>query len=189
MSLGELGKALAASFASIDHAAKNANNPHFKSTYADLATVLNMVREHFKRNGLSVVQSPGKLKSENGITTIELTTAIIHSSGELVSSQMDIPVAADKQGRITAHAVGSAITYGRRYALAAAAGITQADDDGNAASDGAEDDDDSGVDSLRDSLQGAKTKKELLAFKDAVSASGDQSLVDEYKALLKQCKQ
>jgi len=58
-----------------------------------------------------------------------LTTVMTHSSGEWVAQNMSLPVSKpDAQG------AGSAITYMRRYALAAAIGVVQADDDGNAAS-------------------------------------------------------
>jgi len=58
-----------------------------------------------------------------------LTTIISHESGEYIAETMSVPVSkVDPQG------AGSAITYMRRYALAAVVGVVQADDDGNAAS-------------------------------------------------------
>ena len=61
--------------------------------------------------------------------TMSLTTILAHESGEWMGQEMTVPVTkADAQG------AGSAITYMRRYALAAVLGIVQADDDGNAAS-------------------------------------------------------
>jgi hypothetical protein len=61
--------------------------------------------------------------------SMSLTTIISHKSGEYISQEMSVPVSkVDPQG------AGSALTYMRRYALAAVVGVVQADDDGNAAS-------------------------------------------------------
>jgi hypothetical protein len=73
--------------------------------------------------GLSVVQ----LVSSDPTHAI-IETILAHSSGEWVSSTLAVPLTkADAQG------LGSAITYGRRYALAAIVGVCPADDDGEAA--------------------------------------------------------
>jgi hypothetical protein len=122
-SIKELAEALAKAQAEIGNAGKNAANPHFRSRYADLAEVLNTVRPVFAQHGLSVMQFPG---FENGMVSVE--TVIAHSSGEWISSTLHAPVSKhDAQG------VGSALTYARRYSLAACAGIAQEDDDGEAA--------------------------------------------------------
>ena len=61
--------------------------------------------------------------------TMHLTTILTHKSGEWIGQDMSVPVTKpDAQG------AGSALTYMRRYALAAVVGVVQADDDGNAAS-------------------------------------------------------
>lgn len=184
----ELGKALAAAFAEIDHATKNASNPHFKSTYANLAEVLDVVRAVYKKHGLAIVQLPGAIKRENDFTTVSITTTIIHQSGELMGTTMEMPVNADKNGRITPHAVGSAITFGRRYALAAATGITQEDDDGNAGSDGGEDDEDDYLDSLRDKVTGATSSAALKTLQNEVGETGDAILIEYFKARYKNLK-
>lgn len=178
----ELGKALACAFAEIDHATKNASNPHFKSTYANLAEVLDVVRGTFKKYGLAVVQLPGVLKHENNFTTVAITTTIVHQSGEMMGTTMEMPVNADKNGRITPHAVGSAITFGRRYALAAAAGITQEDDDGNAGVDGGEDGEAEYIDSLRDKVTAATSSAEIKALSKEVGETGDAELIEYLKA-------
>lgn len=121
--INELAKALAAAQSELENASKNSNNPHFKSKYADLAEVLNTVRPVFARNGLSIVQAP---EYGEGIASVE--TTILHQSGQWMSSCVSAPVSKqDAQG------VGSAVTYCRRYGLAAMAGIAQEDDDANAA--------------------------------------------------------
>jgi hypothetical protein len=75
-------------------------------------------------NGLSVIQMPGNYFEGR----MWLVTRLCHSSGEWIEQEMSVPVQkADAQG------AGSALTYMRRYALAAFVGVVQADDDGNAA--------------------------------------------------------
>lgn len=121
--INELATAMAKAQMEIENASKNAANPHFRSKYADLAEVLNTVRPVFAKNGLAVIQSAG---FDNGCASVE--TTIAHSSGQWISSTVSAPVSKqDAQG------VGSALTYCRRYGLAAMAGIAQEDDDANAA--------------------------------------------------------
>ncbi len=121
--INELATALSKSQAQLENAAKSSNNPHFKSKYADLAEILNTVRPVFSANGLAVTQCPS---FEAGIASVE--TVLMHSSGQWMSSVISAPV-----GKQDAQGVGSAITYCRRYSLAAIAGIAQEDDDGNSA--------------------------------------------------------
>ena len=120
-SIKELATALAKAQAEVDNAKKTSKNPFFKSTYADLATVLDVIKPVFTSHGLSFVQMPG---NDNGLLTV--TTVLMHSSGEYISEVAKVqPTKNDPQ------AAGSAITYLRRYALAAFAGIAQEDDDAN----------------------------------------------------------
>lgn len=122
-SIAALSAALAKAQAEIENASKTANNPHFKSKYADLAEVLNTVRPVMSRHGIAIVQMPS---FESGLASVE--TLMTHSSGEWLSNTCSAPVSKqDAQG------VGSAITYLRRYSLASFAGIAQEDDDANAA--------------------------------------------------------
>lgn len=122
-SIKELATALAKAQGEIENASKNSNNPHFKSKYADLAEVLNTVRPVFAKHGISVIQAPSY---DAGIASVE--TMLAHISGEWMANTCSAPVSKqDAQG------VGSAITYLRRYSLAAFAGIAQEDDDGNSA--------------------------------------------------------
>lgn len=185
---GEIGKALANAYADIQHAVKNASNPHFKSTYANLEEVINVIRAAYSRHGLAIMQMPGELIRDGDLVKVRITTTVIHSSGEMLSGQMEMPVVADKNGKITAHAVGSAISFGRRYSLAATAGITQSDDDGNAASDGDESEPEFDLDSLRTQVQGAKTLEALTALGPLVTEAGDESVIALYKARRKALK-
>lgn len=120
----ELFAAIAKAQAEVENATKNAQNPHFKSRYADLAEVLNTVRPVFAAHGLSLNQS-----TEYDGQHVKVTTCIGHAGGGYITSTAAcIPGKADAQG------VGSATSYLRRYSLAAMTGVAQEDDDGNAAS-------------------------------------------------------
>jgi len=121
--INELAAALVLAQGEIENASKTSSNPHFKSKYADLAEVINCTRPVFAKHGLAVSQCPSY---EGGIVSVE--TVLIHKSGQWMSSTISSPVSKqDAQG------VGSAITYCRRYSLAAVAGIAQEDDDANSA--------------------------------------------------------
>jgi len=119
-SIAALAKAIALSQLHVGNALKSSTNPHFKSKYADLAEILNTVRPVFSANGIAIVQTP---TFESGVASVE--TMLCHESGEFISSVCSSPVSKqDAQG------IGSAITYLRRYSLAAMCGIAQEDDDG-----------------------------------------------------------
>lgn len=124
--LKEFAAALSRVQSEIKPATKDSFNPHFRSKYADLASVWDAVRVALSGNGFAVIQSPEA--SDAGYVSLE--TTLLHSSGQWVSSTLKVPLTkADAQG------VGSAISYMRRYALAALVGVVADDDDGNAASE------------------------------------------------------
>jgi hypothetical protein len=126
-SIANLTLALSIVQGKMSHAVKDSANPFFKSKYADLESVWDACRSLLSENGLAIMQFPG-LYSELD-KSMSLTTVIGHKSGEWISQEMSVPVTKpDAQG------AGSALTYMRRYALAAVVGVVQADDDGNAAS-------------------------------------------------------
>ena len=123
-SIKELAIAMAKAQSQMGGAHKGANNPFFKSKYADLGAVIEAVKEPFATNGLSYVQFPVEDNGRVGIETI-----LMHESGEWLSNSFTVQLTKqDAQG------AGSAITYCRRYGLQAVAGIPSEDDDGNAAS-------------------------------------------------------
>lgn len=124
--IASLAKSLADVQASLAPAKKDSTNPFFNSTYADLSAVWESCRELLAKNGLSVIQG-NSLGANN---TVIVETILAHESGQWIQSELCMPLAKnDPQG------VGSAITYGRRYGLAAIVGIVaDDDDDGNAAS-------------------------------------------------------
>lgn len=123
--INELAAALAKAQGQIEGAKKSSSNPFFKSKYADLAECWNTCREALTANEISVIQMPEEI-NENG--RLNITTMLAHSSGQYISSTLTMTVA-----KLDPQAIGSAITYGRRYALAAMVGLAQEDDDGEKA--------------------------------------------------------
>ncbi|MDP2362296.1 MAG: ERF family protein, partial [Ignavibacteria bacterium] len=107
-------------------ARKDSANPFFKSVYADLASVWEACRQALSTNGLCVIQT-----TDNDNGSVIVITTLIHSSGQWIRGKLRIkPVKDDPQG------IGSAITYARRYALAAIVGVAPdegEDDDGEGA--------------------------------------------------------
>ena len=134
-SIANLAKALSIVQGKLTHAKKDSANPFFKSKYADLESVWDACRDLLAVNGLSVAQFPGTYSELD--KSMSLTTILMHSSGEWISQEMSVPcgtMGRDGALKLDAQAAGSALTYMRRYALAAVVGVVQADDDGNAAS-------------------------------------------------------
>lgn len=124
--LNDLAAALSKAQGEIKAAIKDSTNPHFKSKYADLSSVWEACRAQLSKNGLSVTQG---FNYSNGQTLI--VTTLLHSSGQWIRSVL--PVEPQQK---TPQGLGSAITYMRRYALAALVGVApDEDDDGNAASE------------------------------------------------------
>ena len=124
--LGEIAPAWSKASADIGGAKKDAKNPHFKSTYTTLASVIDAAREALKANDLFVVQSPGAIVDG----AIQMRTRILHKSGEWIETLCEVPL-----GKRDPQGVGSAQTYARRYALSAALNIPAVDDDGEAATE------------------------------------------------------
>lgn len=125
-SIAEISKALVAVQKITMSAAKDRTNPHFKSKYADLTSVWDACRKPLNDNKLAITQLTD---SDDGVT-VTVHTMLVHESGEFISSSLTMkPGKADPQG------IGGAITYARRYGLAALVGVVTEDDDGNAASE------------------------------------------------------
>lgn len=125
-SITELAKALILFHVKVDKVKKDANNPFFKSNYASLDNILEVIETPLNESGLTFSQFPS---GNYGLTTI-----LIHAeSGEFMLSEYFMePAKKDPQG------AGSVITYQRRYAIAAILGLSQEDDDANAGTHGKE---------------------------------------------------
>jgi len=120
-SIIELSKALVKFHSEMGKVSKDAANPFYKNKYASLSNILDAVTKPLNDNGLSIVQMP----CNEGLTTM-----LVHSSGEWISSTSSTPVkdVTDPQK------LGSAITYARRYALGAILSLNiDEDDDGQKA--------------------------------------------------------
>lgn len=122
--IGKLTEALAKAQAQMSFAKKDKANPFFKSNYADLASCIEVSREPLSKNGLAIIQTVGE--SDQGVI---IETLLSHSSGEWVRGKALIPML-----KRDPQALGSAVTYGRRYSLCAI--INLASDDGGVDDDG-----------------------------------------------------
>lgn len=127
--VGALMAALAKARKAFKPVVKSCENPFFKSKYADLAEVIEATKDGLSDNGIAVLQPPAFAKT-NGLVTI--LTIVGHASGEWIKAWLEMPVS-----KMDAQGVGSAITYGRRYAYSAILNVaSEQDDDGNAAVSG-----------------------------------------------------
>lgn len=128
MEHSESVKSFAAAFVAaqqkIEGAAKDKTNPHFRSKYADLTAVMEACKDALNEAGIGILQTPAP--SDPG--TLAIDTVLVHTSGEWISGRTVMPLAKnDPQG------FGSAMTYARRYSLAAMVGVCPEDDDGEGA--------------------------------------------------------
>lgn len=121
----ELAIALLKAQKEISKAYKTATNPFFKSSYADLTSVISAVKEPLNNNGIAFLQAIDA--TEGGQPVIE--TILLHESGQYLSSRT--PVFCSKPN--DPQAFGSGVTYSKRYALQAMMGLPTADDDAEAA--------------------------------------------------------
>ena len=121
----ELATALAKAQGQMVAAKKDAANPFYKSKYADLASIVDAVKKPLSDNGLSYAQ----LTDVDEAGSVYLETILMHTSGQWLSGRLRMPVAKPNDPQ----AMGSAVTYARRYALQSLLGVPAEDDDGNAA--------------------------------------------------------
>lgn len=122
-SIAALAAALAQAQGRMKPAKMDGRNPHYGSRYATLASLIESIRIPFAEAGLAVVQGANE---DGGIDT-----TILHASGEWITFR-GIPM---RPAKDDPQGIGSAMTYARRYGLAAAVGqVGDDDDDGNAAS-------------------------------------------------------
>jgi hypothetical protein len=139
-SLSELAPALVAAQVELkdvvatetaDVAHRNGGKHTYK--YCDLATVRETVVPVLAKHGLAVAQTVVPRRdgviAERFAVFGNLRTTLIHSSGQWIAGEQ--PIAGDWTNP---QAIGSAITYARRYGLAAVTGVAQVDDDGQSAS-------------------------------------------------------
>lgn len=118
-----IAKVLPKAQASMGEVFKTANNPAFRSKYADLSAVVEAVVPALNQHGISLLQ-PSSFNGE----MVTVATMLLHESGQWVRCSLSVPLT-----KRDAHGVGSAVTYGRRFGLQAMSGVAPVDDDGNAA--------------------------------------------------------
>lgn len=123
----KLDAALAKAQGEIEVASKDKVNPHFRSKYSDIKDIWQACRAALSKNGIAVSQWP----IHSGDGRLHCITRLA-CSGEWMLARFSIPVSKDD-----AQGYGSAVTYIKRFALAAAVGVVASDedDDGNAASE------------------------------------------------------
>jgi len=116
----ELIAALCKAQSKFNPAIKDANNPFFKSKYADLNSVWLACKDALAENDLFISQI---ISSRDGKNTLK--TRVYHKSGGYIESEIDIV----SKNANDPQSLGSGITYMRRYSLAAILGIIVDDDD------------------------------------------------------------
>lgn len=120
----ELVGALSKAQGKMEAAKFNRVNPHFKNRYADFTAVMDACRHPLADNGLSVMQYCETMNEK-----LTLVTLLAHTSGQWIKSYFPLNPAS-----LTSQAIGSAMTYAKRYSLSAMLGIVsdEEDDDGEA---------------------------------------------------------
>lgn len=124
-SLDKIIPALVSAQVELENPAKVGSNPFFDSNYATLEAILNhKLRVTLSKHGLVVLQP----FTQEGDRVLVVTT-IYHASGQWISSTIEV-----KSEKTGPQAVGSALTYYRRYSILGLLGLApEEDDDGNAA--------------------------------------------------------
>lgn len=117
----------------MENVSRDALNPFFttkdkKAKYATLENVLDEVKPILNGEGICLSQYPGEFAT--AVDKVEVVTRLVHAeTGYVYTVQSIIPV----KDPTDPQKLGSAITYGKRYALLAVCGLGTEDDDGNSA--------------------------------------------------------
>jgi hypothetical protein len=123
-SIKQIAEALVSAQKEIRFAVKDSTNPHYKSKYANINSVIDAVKAPLNNNGIAILQS----LSPSDDNKLHLTTRLIHSSGEWIEDTAVCPIQKqDPQG------LGSAISYIRRYSISSLCALYADDDDGQSA--------------------------------------------------------
>jgi hypothetical protein len=163
--IAALAGALAKAQGIITGALKDSANPFFKSKYADLAACWDACRKPLSENGLAVIQTP-ELDDE----FVTIVTLLAHESGQWIRSRLPM-----KPKDFSPQAVGSTMTYARRYALAAMVGLAQVDDDAESAQQrGTE----------PDRPDPKKVKEYAKRFQEALDLGFDQAVLDIHNEIV-----
>jgi hypothetical protein len=121
-SIKEISKAMVDFHSKVSKIAKSESNPFFKSKYASLANILDVIAKPLNESKLVILQFPTE--------QYKLTTRLLHESGEWFEDTYEM-----QPTKHTPQDAGSVITYQRRYAIGAILNLNiDEDDDGNKAS-------------------------------------------------------
>tara|TARA_Y100000310_G_scaffold281426_1_gene301888 strand:+ start:710 stop:1390 length:681 start_codon:yes stop_codon:yes gene_type:complete len=161
-SIKAIAPALLAAQKAIKKVSKTADNPYFKSKYADLVAVIDATKKPLNDNDIVFLQAVGG----NGDGPY-VETVLLHTSGEWVSTQT--PIYCKKPD--DPQAFGSGVTYSKRYALQALLGLPSEDDDGEAAV-------------ARDKAE-ASPDAETTTTREERAAKPDENMANEFDVLLK----
>jgi hypothetical protein len=146
---------------------KSSDNPHFRSKYADLPTIMEAIRPVLRKHGFGIMQP---LEDSGDPRLLRLNTMLVHTSGHTIQSSTTMPIGE----KLTPQAYGSAVTYLRRYALGAFLGIvTDEDDDANSSS---------GIDSAKASASTISDKQVKRGWAIATKAGYTQADVSKILA-------
>ena len=122
MEIDKIAPAFVKACAALQPATKNSKNAHLGNSYADLESVQTAARAALAPHGLAWFQ---EVVREDG--RIGVHTRIIHTSGQMLDCGRCLIT--PPASRNVAHSEGAALSYARRYSLACAVGIHQADPD------------------------------------------------------------
>jgi hypothetical protein len=132
----KLNAALVKAISETQDVVADSTNPYHNSKYASLSAHLKTLKPIFAKHGLAIIQMPSSSHFDSGLG---IKTLIIHESGESIEScmvlQTPVEKGVDKNGNAfervgyTGQQAGALISYLRRYALAAVAGVSTEDDD------------------------------------------------------------
>ncbi len=148
--IDQIAAALALAQGEFKPVIKSRKNPHFKSDYADLASILEATRPSLSKYGIAFIQIP--FMHESRVFTL---TRLIHKSGQWMEGDLGLKPAAD-----TPQGCGSTITYCKRYSAAAMLGVDgEADDDGEA---GSNPDKDAAIKRLNETIQSLQKELDTL---------------------------
>lgn len=167
-----LASAMALAFAEIESAIKDCNNPHFKSKYADLTSVIDAIKPALVKNNLFFTQHPAP--TDRGV---QIETMLHHANGESMSLGT-LYVPANKQD---AQGFGSALTYARRYALVTAFGVPVEDDDGNAAAASSKREREAPREPEKIAMASVDDVTQMIGLCEAVGGNQAQVICDAYK--------
>lgn len=152
--IGELSKALAKLQSELVSAKKDSSG--YGYNYSDLATVIETAKPLLAKNNLAVSQLLGNGESNR----IKITTILSHSSGEYISSELEMDVP-DMKNVNDAQKQGAAYSYGRRYALQGILNMASEDNDASS----------SGFSKKYEASKSAKIETSKKSFRNVVDTS------------------